>query len=285
MAQLNLYSDLGTIAQDVQDDAIFVVREVAQMQRLITVFSDLSGGNPRVGYKYNAGTAAAIGESDDLTSRAFAPSADQTLTPAEIGLQFFITDLRAESEAPENILTDAARELGFAAADKIETDLIGDMASLTGGSIGASGTAITWGYLSAAIAQARYVNKSNSVPLAAVIHEYQWAVLAKAASVAGSSLAQAPQFTEEITRQGAVAMFMGVPIYKVFGGLDGTDFTGGVFPRVALAIDWRRPVRVRAERDESRRGVELNMSAVYAHGIWRPDRGIEMYFDATAPTS
>ena len=285
MAQLNLYSDISSIAQSVQEDAIFVVRETGQMQGLVTVFADMTGLNTRKGYAFNQGTAQVVGEDDDLTSRAFTPSIDQTLTPAEIGLQFFISDSRAESEAPESILRDASLELGLAAGDKINTDLIGDMASLTGGTVGASGTAITWGYVSAAIGQARNANKSNAIPLACVVHGYQWSVLAKAASIAGTSLAQAPGVTEQMTRSGFVGEFMGVPLYQVFGGISGTDFTGGVFPRVALAIDWRRAIRVRPERDESRRGVELNMSAVYAHGVWRPTRGIQMLFDATAPSS
>jgi len=285
MAQLNLYSDISSIAQSVQEDAIFVVRETGQMQGLVTVFADMTGLNTRKGYAFNQGTAQVVGEDDDLTSRAFTPSIDQTLTPAEIGLQFFISDSRAESEAPESILRDASLELGLAAGDKINTDLIGDMASLTGGTVGASGTAITWGYVSAAIGQARNANKSNAIPLACVVHGYQWSVLAKAASIAGTSLAQAPGVTEQMTRSGFVGEFMGVPLYQVFGGISGTDFTGAVFPRVSLAIDWRRAIRVRPERDESRRGVELNMSAVYAHGVWRPTRGIQMLFDATAPSS
>ena len=286
MTQLNLYSDMSAIAQKIQEDAIFVLREGAQMQNLVKTFRDSSGGNPRIGYKYNQGTVVSVAESDDLTSKAFAAAADQTLTPAEIGLQFFISDLRAESELPESIITDASRELGFAALDKVETDLIGDMASLTGGTIGTAGTVITWGYVAAAISVARSANKSNSVPLACVIHGYQWSVLAKAASVAGSSLAQAPGFTDEVTRTGKVATFMGVPIIQVFGGIDSAiDFTGGVFPMDALAIDWRRQIRVAPQRDESRRGVELNMSAVYAHGVWRPDRGVKMIFDAATPSS
>ena len=285
MAQLNLYSDISSIAQSVQEDAIFVVRETGKMQGLVTVFADMTGLNTRKGYQFNQGTAQVVGEDDDLTSRAFTPAIDQTLTPAEIGLQFFIGDSRAESEAPESILRDASLELGLAAGDKINTDLIGDMASLTGGTVGASGTAITWGYVSAAIGQARNANKSNAIPLACVVHGYQWSVLAKAASIAGTSLAQAPGVTEQMTRSGFVGEFMGVPLYQVFGGISGTDFTGAVFPRVSLAIDWRRAIRVRPERDESRRGVELNMSAVYAHGVWRPTRGIQMLFDATAPSS
>lgn len=286
---LNTYSDISSIAQDVQEDAIFVVREAVTMPNLILNFNDRNGLNPRIGYVYNQATAKTIGESDDLTSDSFTPSADQTLTPAEIGLQFFITDSRWESEAPESIMADAAMELGLAASDKIESDLIGDMASLTGGTIGAAGSAITWGYVSAAIAVARNVNKNVMKPLACVIHGYQAAVLAKSASIAGAtSLAQAPNFTDAVTLQGLkqVFTFMGVPIYQVFQSPDSADdFTGGVFPREALAVDWRRRIRIEPERDASRRGVELNMSAVYAHGIWRPTRGVKMIFDATAPTS
>ena len=283
---LNTYADVSALAQTVQDDAIFVLREMGVMQGLITTFTDMTGLNPRVGHKYNQGTATTVGEDDDLTSSAFTPSTDQTLTPAEIGLQYFLTDSRVESDIPENIRNDAGLELGLAAADKVETNLISNLGSLTGGSVGAAGTAITWGYLAAAISQARYINKSNTVPLAAVIHEYQWAVLAKSASIAGATVAPAPGFQEEITRTGFVAVFSGVPIYQSFQAPDSLDdFHGGVFPRSAIAIDWRRRVRVEPERDASRRGWELNMSAVYAHGVWRPTRGVEMYFDATAPTS
>lgn len=287
---INLFSDLGAIAQTVQDDAIFIVREAALMPNLVNVLTDMSGGNTRTGYKYNSVTADDVGEGDDLVSKSFVPSADQVLTPSEVAAQVFINDLRAESEAPESILNDAAQELGFAAVQKLETDLIGEMANLTAGTIGAAGTAITWGYVAAAIAQARNANKNAAKPLSAVIHGYQWAVLAKSASVAGATVAVAPSFQDEMTRRAGasvkVADFMGVPIYQVFADADsGVDFTGGVFPREAIALDWRRMIRVRPQRDESRRGVELNMSAVYAHGVWRPDRGIKMIFDAAAPTS
>lgn len=286
----NVWSDISAIAQSVQEDAIFVVREASLLPSLVQTFNDMSGMNTRKGYQYNQGQAKTISDADDLSSDAFTPSLDQVLTPAEIGEQFFITDARKESEAPESIMTDAARELGFAATDKLETDLIGDLASLTGGTIGAAGTVITWGYVAAAIAQARNANKNAAKPLAAVIHGYQWSVLAKAASVAGATVVNAPQTQDEITRNGGanvkVATFMGVPIYQVFASADGSgDFTGAVFPREAIALDWRRPIRVEGERDASRRGDELNMSAIYAHGIWRPTRGVKMIFDAAAPTS
>lgn len=285
MAQINTWSDISSIANAVQADAYLVIRETAIMKNFVTVFSDLSGGNLRKSYEYNSVTAATINEADDLNSSAFTPSAGQTLTPAEIGAQFFITDLRAQSEAPEVVLTDAARELGFAGADKINNDIAGDMASLTGGTIGTAGSVITWGYVAAAIAQARNASKSIAVPLSCVIHGYQAAVLAKSASIAGATVASA--VVDGVTRSGITQAFtfLGVPIYQVFVSPDSnTDFTGGVFPKEALAFDVRRDIRVEGQRDASRRGIELNMSAVYAHGVWRPALGVKMIFDATAPT-
>lgn len=284
--QPNTYSDVSSIANAMQENAVFAIREVGTMQRLILNYTDMTGLNPRKGYEYNKGTAQVVAEADDLTSKAFTPALLATLTPFEIGLQFFVTDSRAQSDLPENIIRDGALELGLAAADKIEADLVGDLSSLTGGTIGAAGTAITWGYLAAAIQQARNANKSNAAPLAAVIHGYQWAVLAKSASVAGATVAVAPSFQDELSRTGYVSTFMGVPIFQVWASPDAdSDFIGGVFRRESLAIDWRRNIRIEPERDASRRGTEYNMSAVYAHGVWRAALGVQTIFDATAPTS
>ena len=284
---MNVWSDVSSIAQRVEHDAYFIVRELGVYQKLITNFNDKTGMNLRRGYKYNAGTVAAIGDEDDLSSSMFTPSADQTLTPFEVGLQFFITDARAESDLPENIISDATEELGFAALDKVESDIYGDVASFTGGTVGAGTATITWGIVAAAIAQAREANKSNSVPLACVVHNYQWAVLAKAASIAGASVyANSPGWTEEMTRNGYVAQFMGVPLYQSFQAVtSGTAFYGAVFPKKSLAIDWRRQIRLEPERNASRRGWELNMSAIYDTGIWRPELGVQLYCLAEVPES
>ena len=285
MADLNTWSDVSSIAQRIEQDAYFIVREMSQLQKLVTVFNDRTGMNLRRSYKYNAGTAVAIGDEDDLTSSAFTPSADQTLTPFEIGLQFFVTDARAESDLPEQIIADAAKELGFAALDKVESDLANEFENLTGGSVGTAASTITWKHVAAGIAKARVANKSATVPLVCVLHGNQWAVLANSASIAGASVSVAPGFQEEITRTGKVAEFMGVPIYQCFQtNAASDDFYCGIFPRNAIAIDWRRPIRVRPERDESRRGWEFNMSAIYDTGVWRPDLGVWVLDDATAPT-
>lgn len=285
MADLNTWSDVSSIAQRLEEDAYFIVRETGTMVNLVKTFTDGSGANIRRGYKFNNITVRDIGDEDDLTSQAFTPSADQDLTPAEHGAQIALTDLRMESELPEDIMNDSGQELGLAAVDSIEADLVGNLSSLTGGTVGTAGSTMTWAYLSAAIAQARNANKSNAKPLFAMIHAYQWTVLAAAANIAGASANVAGSFEEDLTRIGFVKMFEGVPIFRTFQPVDSSDdFAGGVFPREAIAMDWRRLIRVRPERDESRRVLELNMSMVYAHGVWRPDLGVVLLADASAPT-
>ena len=284
---INAWSDVSSISNSVREDAVFVVREATVFLPHVTQLSDLSGGNLRVNYGYNSNTAGTIGETTDLTSTAFAATAISTLTPKEIGKQYFVSDLRRDSESPDNIFTDAARDLGLQAAAKIDGDIYDLFASLTGGSAGGTGTSgtPTWGFLAAAIAQARSANKSSNVPLVAFVHGYVWSVLAKSASVAGSSLAQAPNYTDEITRNGYVASFMGVPIYQFYRDVTGQASTGlknAVIPRQALAVDWRRPIRIEGERDASMRGLEFNMTSVYAAGVWRPELGV--YFNALAAT-
>jgi hypothetical protein len=288
MATLNTYAEVSSIANAMQEDATLIARTTPLMSQLVTVFTDMGGGNERKGYEYSDNSADEIGESDDLTSTAFEPALLATLTPIEIGKQYFITDKRAASMLPENIVTDGARDLGAMAADKIEGDLLGDMQSFTGGAIGASGTTLTWGHCMAAISRCRVAMKNQTIPLVMVLHEYQWFDIAKAASIAATtSLAQAPQFSNDITlnyyrgRAANTAIF----VTANSGMVSGTDAYGGVFPRSALAYDVRRQMRIEGERDASRRGAEFNMSALYAHGVWQAKYGVQIISDITAPSS
>jgi len=80
---------------------------------------------------------------------------------------------------------------------------------------------------------------------------------------------------------------------KQFGGVSifvssnvetsSNDAYAGMFSRDALAFDLRRAPRMEPERDASRRGVELNLTSVFAHGVWRPTFGVAGLFDNQAP--
>lgn len=283
MAALNPTTDISSYIQTIFEDAMFVARENMFFDRLITTFTDRTGNAARSSSIYGSATFATVGETDDLASQSFTPSTLATLTPAEVGAQFFLTDLRMESD-PFQVRSDAAMELGAGIATKIQQDALLSLASLTGGTIGAAGTTITWGHFFAARAVLK--NQKAPEPYVCVLHEYQWQDLAKAASVS-ATVAFSPSFQDDVMRRYYVGTAAGVDIFTTVDITpDGSDdASGGMFSRSAMALDMRRAPRLEADRDPSRRGIELNMTSVYAYGVWRPAFGVTMLFDATTPTS
>jgi hypothetical protein len=284
MPDMNPSSDIAGFVQTVYERAMLVARENTLAVNLVTVYADRSGTAARSNSEYGTATIQAIAETDDLTSQSFTPSVLSTLTPAEAGGQFFVTDLRRETD-PNPVLNDAAIELGMAVADKVDRDIFSNFSSLTGGTVGASGTAITWGYFSAMLA--RLVARKAPRPYVFVCHPYQWDVLARAVSQAAASRTNVPEYLmEAVARNYFMQTVSGVDIFVTSNvPLSSTDARCAMFSRPALAYDLRRAARLEPERDASRRGYELNMTTVYAHGVWRPTYGIQGLFDATAPES
>ena len=158
-----------------------------------------------------------------------------------------------------------------------------NFSSLTAGTVGAAGSAMTWSYFFAAVS----ILQGNKVPgpYIAVLHPYHWHDLAVAASIASPTAAAAPNLTDDVSRNYWVGRFAGVDVYTSANiAVDGSDdAVSAVYNRQALALDMRRPPRLEPERDASRRGIELNMSMVYAHGVWRPKAGVQVIADATTP--
>lgn len=281
---LNTAAQITAYFCTIFEDAMFIAREAAVMPALVTSFNNSTNENVgRSASAYNSATIADIGETDDLQSQSFTPAVLSTLTPAEKGAQYFITDPRLSAD-PFGVRNDASLELGAATSTKINSDLLGDMGSFTGGTIGAAGTVITWGHFFAGVSQ--LVNTKAPRPWFAVLHPFQWHVLAKAVAP-GATVTNAPMFQDEVTKQWFVGSVAGVDIFVTSDlTIDGSgDAKGGIFARSALAFDGRRAPRLEPERDASRRGWELNMTTVYAHGVWRPAFGITMYFDAATPTA
>lgn len=283
MAALNPSSDISAFINTIFEDALLVAREMMFIDGLVTVFSDRVGIASRQNSQYSGATMATIGETDDMASQAFTPSSLASITPAEVGGQYFLPDTRVDSD-PFQVRSDAAADLGQAMATKIQADTLTAFTSLTGGTIGAAGTTITWGHFFAA--RALLKAQKAPEPYVCVLHEYQWQDLAKAASVS-ATVAFSPSFQDDVMRRYYVGTAAGVDIYTTVDITPDAsdDATGGMFSRQAVALDLRRPPRLEAERDASRRGWELNQTAVYGYGVWRPLFGIQMIFDATAPSS
>jgi hypothetical protein len=267
--------------QKIYEDALFVAREQNLMGSLVTNYTG-QGVAPRISSEYNSANIVAVNDDDDLTSQSFKPTVLSTLTPSEVGAQYLITDQRAESD-PFGVRQAAALELGAAMATKVESDLISNFGSLTGGTAGAAGSTMTWDYFFAAVSQLRA--QKAPAPYYAVLHPYQIHQLAKAAAVTGT-INNTPNFGDEVMRNRFFTMAAGCMIFESANLVpdNSDDVTAGVFSSMALAFDVRRAPRIERERDASRRADELNLSMVYAHGVWRPKFGVKLISDASTPS-
>lgn len=279
MAQFNTYANISDLVNVVYADSLIVARENSVMPALVTVLTDLNGMAVRKNAKYSQVTINEIGESDDMTSQAFTPSVDQTLTPVEYGAQFFLTDQRLETD-PWAVRSDAAIELGRGIGSKIDTLLVSNFASLTAGTTDGTGTNMAWANFFSALTKLRAAYAP--LPYVCVMHPYQWFALGTAIAP-GVTVTNAPMLQDQFVQNFFVGNVSGVDIYLDGNITSGTACKAAMFSRNAIALDTRRAPRIEPERDTSRRGWELNLSAVFAHGVWRPQYGVLISTAGTAP--
>lgn len=275
----NTEADISAFVNTVWADALLVARENNVMQPLVTGFGDRTGLAVRSNAKYGTATINLITELDDLSSQAFTPSTDQTLTPYEYGAQFFITDSRVETDI-WSYRQDAAIELGAAYGQKIDTALVGLFPSFTGGTAGGTTTNMTWATFFAGISRMR--RQLVPQPWVCILTPEQYQCMGTAVAP-GVSQTNAPSIQDEFASRYWVNKVAGVDIYIDANITAAATVAGGMFNPAAIALDMRRPFRLEAERDASRRGLELNVSSVYAYGVWRPQYGVVLLTAGTAP--
>jgi len=279
---MNTESDISAFVQTVFEDAVFVARDNAVMSGLVTVFGDKTGLAERDLSRYGSITMNQVGEEDDLTSQAFTPGTIARLTPVEFGAQAFLTDSRIESD-PFGARQDASQELGLSIANSIETNLLSHFDEFSG-TIGTTGSLLTWGYFLAMHSILRTARAP--LPYTFVCSPAQFYQMGRAAAV-GATVTNAPAMQDQLVRDASFyqGRYYGVDVYVTSdceAGSTATDTHAGMFSRAALALDIRRAPRLELERDASRRGWELNMSAVYAHGVWRKEWGCLGLFSGAA---
>lgn len=276
------YTDISTLLVDIWEGALVVARDNNLMASLVRNFNG-QGMQPRKSSIYGTLTFASVAETDDIVAQEYSRSAKSTLTPAEAAASAFISDQRVESD-DQGIVGDTARELGIGLAQKIEIDLLGNFSSLTGGTVGAAGSVLTWGHVLAAQSRLRAANAP--MPYTCVLHPYQYHDLATTISVANTTQVNAPNMQDALVRNFFMGGAYGIDFYVTSNiSIDGSDDAyGALFARDAMAFDVRRAPRLESERDASRRGLELVMSTIYGHGVWRPEWGVALLSDATAPS-
>lgn len=276
-----LSTDISTYIQTIYEDAMFALREQTLAVNLVKVFTDLQSTATRTGKDYPESVLQTLGEDDDMNPQKWHPSDGQSLTPSEVGGQFFLTDRRLRSD-PESLREDAVIELSREGAEKIDTDVFGNFNALTGGTIGASGSANTWAYFYA-MASVMRINKVPK-PWIYVCTGAQYHPLGTALTQGGGALQVTGALAESVVSDFYIGRVGGVEIFQSENcETSGTDAYAAMFNPLAMAYDERKAPGVEWERDASRRGWELNFSMDYAHGIWKPTWGVQAIFANTAP--
>lgn len=273
-------ADLNSYFNNIYEDAVFTVRDGTLATRLVTTFTNGAGDQTRSLSEYPSVSFQAVAETEDYSNpTALTKTNLSTLTPGEIAAQFIITDRRLETD-PQDAARDASTELGRGGAEKVDTDIWSNLSSLTGGSVGASGSTMTWGYFFAAVTELR----AGKVPppYYCVLSPRAWHYMAESAAVAATAT-NAPMFQDQVMRDWWVTRVSGVDIFISMNvPTSGNDAYGAVFNPRALAFDLRRDFRIERERDASKRAWELTASMLYAHGIWRPKWGVKILHDNQA---
>jgi hypothetical protein len=278
MANESTYASISGLVADIYEGALLKIREMAVMPPLVHVFDDQSGMAVRKDAAYTGGTVQDLAETDDMSAQTFTPADAQSLTPALRGAQYFITDLRIASD-PFGVQRDASNDLGDMMAEKIDTLLAVDMASMTGGTVGSAGGTISWQNIFAASATLRGLKLPG--PYTCVMRPEHWYYLTTVTSP--PEITKSPNLLNAFAADWYVGSAFGIDFWIDANITAGTAAVGGMFKRDALGFDSRRAMRIEVQRDASRGGggYELNMTAVFAHGIWRPTQGIKLVGTST----
>src|SRR3990172_5044983 len=98
MAGESTGASISTFINSIWEAAVLVARENSIMAPLVQSWGDRMGLASRYYNRYTGGTIGSLAETADLSAQAFTPGTVSVLTPAQYGAQYFITDLRIESD-------------------------------------------------------------------------------------------------------------------------------------------------------------------------------------------
>lgn len=279
---LTRYADITSLVNDIYSNALFVLREQNLLAPTILNASAM-GMQPRKVTTYGTANVREVNEGVDTVPTKFSKSLLTTVTPATVRDTFLLTDQDMATD-PDNARNSASRELGNSFAEFVDVDIANQFTSLTGGTAGAAGSALTWTHITNA--RAKLDGLKIPGPYVCAVHPYGWLDLFRAASVSDSAMIRAPMFQERMVNNYFVSSLLGDVTFVVTANIaidSSDDATGAMYGREAMILDVRKPFSIRPQRDESREGLELNASMWYETTTWRPTHGVQIIHDATAP--
>ncbi len=277
-------AQLNGLFNEIYERALLIVREMNLMTNLVTNYSANNFYTRTFTKRPELQVTNAIEGVDYAYAQPYGKEAANSLTPSEKMIQVIITDIAMMND-PDPLMQDASQEMGYAMAEKIDTDLTSVFTSFSK-SVGTAGQPLTFSIVAAAIAQLRAAHAPGQMNI--VLHPYQYHDIFT--QLGSPTVNQA--FLGDLANQALKDYFVGNWLgarWFVSGNVpvDGQDdASGAVFTSQAIAFDARIAPSLRPERDESLRAYELNYVAGWAYGLGpRPEFGVRLLSDASTPTS
>jgi hypothetical protein len=282
---INTTTQLNSLYNDIYDRSLMVLREenLFVSGGLITVFQ-AQGAATRTVPIWSKASVQTVNEGTDFAGHStFEKTSKATFTPLERAAGFIITDRMIATDPIENIVGQAANELGGALAEQVDIDVAAEFANFSNGK-GSAGSALSLSLVAAGIAS--IVNAKVKGNKSVVLHPFQWHDIWVELGQPVTNNAFLGDTANEALRNYTVARMEGATWYTsaniTVNGSD--DAYGAVFTRDALAYDSRRPFTLEQERDASLRGTEWTASMDYDTGVLRQEAGRYLLSDAAEPT-
>lgn len=209
MASESTYAQISALLPAIWERVLMYARHNFIMPSLVTVFNDRQGMVPRSVSEYGeTGMATNLGETEVLPRYELVRDLLSTLTPTEIGKQYYITDRRMETDDAD-VISDAISQLGYAAGRNFEETLLGLFSSLTRSAVGSKSAAFSMD----TIIEARAVMNASAIPGGQnlVIHPYQYLDIAK--NLTNYQYTPVDSLREQVARTYEVVNIAGNTIY------------------------------------------------------------------------
>jgi len=277
-------ADLNGLFNTIYERALLIIREMNLMSALVTNYSANNFYTRQFSSRPELTVSDATEGIDFAYAQAYGKTAGGTLVPGEKMVQTIITDIAMMND-PDPLMQDASQEMGFAIAEKIDTDLVSVFSSFTK-QVGTAGSALTFGNVAAGISVLRTRHAPGQINI--VLHPYQWHDIFVQLGSPTTNQAFLGDLANEALRQYFVGNWLAARWFVSSNiRIDASDdATGGIFTQQAIAFDSRIAPSLRPQRDESLRAWELNMVAGWAFGLGpRPTYGIKVVSDVTEPTA
>jgi hypothetical protein len=230
--------------------------------------------------KWNLLTAGDLTEATDAANTAVNPTS-VSVTADEAGIMITVTDMLLNS-ASVGGLTPYAQELGKALANKIDTDILAQVADFTGAA-GSTGVDLTEAQFLNAIYQLENGNAMG--PFSAVLHPIQVADLRESLSATTGAIWGGPSVPSSDI--GGFASLYGIDIFKSTNCASvntDADRQGVMMPTgnsSGLAYVLKTGAKTELQRDASLRATEIVVTAVYGEECVNtaPNGGVKIVSD------